>query len=142
MPLTKKCITSYERRIRTGPKTSSKLKERVTIFGISDCWVNEKGQFHRIGEPAVISKDGEFEYSYGVNMPIYKATGKAGFKEWFVNGLQHNENGPAYVNPEGKEEYYLFGCAIKKEVWEKAIKDRFLIIQGSQVNLPPLPKSK
>jgi hypothetical protein len=59
-----------------------------------------------------IDEDGN-QYWY-LNGLLHKEDGpayisKAGYKIWYINGKRHNENGPAVIHTDGSNAWYLNG---------------------------------
>lgn len=72
---------------------------------------DEEGEYHRIGKPAVIRKNGTKEWwlhgqRHRKDGPAI--TYKDGSQEWYLHGRRHREDGPALIEP-GLHQYYYHG---------------------------------
>lgn len=62
-------------------------------------WRTEEGKFHRIGAPAHEFDNGD--------------------KVWYVNGLRHNEEGPAIQLANGENHYYIEGKELSLDQFQQ-----------------------
>jgi len=72
-------MVTRSREVKNPPKSRTDPTE----------WLNEKGQPHRIGGPAI--------------------TTDSGTRLWFMNGRLHRENGPAVQYADGRNEFWRNG---------------------------------
>jgi hypothetical protein len=78
------------------------------------------GQFHRQDGPAVEWADGSREW--WINGQWHREDGPAiervgsqwtdGDKQWYCHGQRHRQDGPAIEWADGRQEYWLRGCAV------------------------------
>jgi hypothetical protein len=45
-----------------------------------------------------------------------------GFQSWYIDGIQHREDGPARIFSTGRKDWFIEGRYIKKENFEEEIK--------------------
>ena len=93
----------------------------------SEIWKNKKGERHRLGGPAYISKDGREDwYKDG---KWHRLDGPAvilssGHKQWYIRGNRHREDGPAVINSDGSNQWWLNKVFYEtKEDWFDALSD-------------------
>ena len=83
-----------------------------------DFYWYKNGLLHRLDGPAVIFKDGGYEWRIrGIlhrsnNEPAVSYAN--GHKEWYIYGKLHNLNGPAVINIKGDVEYWEDGILLYK----------------------------
>ena len=88
------------------------------------------GKCHRDGDlPAIIREDGSEEWHHhgqkhritvgpdGKTLPAMVEA--SGYKAWYLDGLLHNEDGPAVMRPDGTVVYCLNGKGLTKAEAEK-----------------------
>ena len=73
---------------------------------------NFDDEYHRIGAPAIISKNGNV--SWYLNGKCHREDGPAiekadGTKIWYFNGELHRVDGPAIEWPDGSKFWYING---------------------------------
>jgi hypothetical protein len=113
-------MTTKEQVIDTDGQILTKIADR---YGRVE-YLNTKGQFHRIGGPAIIWSDGS--QSYYVNGKLNRTDGPTyirpnGYQAYLVNGKLHRIGGPAVIIPDGTVEYYLDGIKYTQEEYPQAV---------------------
>jgi hypothetical protein len=118
---------------RDGDKPARIYKDGTLVW-----WKN--GLIHRDGDkPAVINAMGILVwYKNGVehrdgDKPAYIVAD--GESEWWKNGVRHRITGPAIVNPNNKNKYWINGVNITEEVesWLKTRKYKYPFTPEQQV---------
>lgn len=82
---------------------------------------DEDDQLHREDGPAVMAGDIEVWYIHGVR---HRVDGPAyynsqGYKEWIRNGKCHREDGPAVIHTDGSCEWYINGKQVPCKTQEE-----------------------
>lgn len=100
-------------------KTLPDGTERIETEGFVAYKKND--EYHRVGGPAFIDKNGKVE-SWYLNGRRHRIDGPAytnnGVRHWYLNGVRHRTDGPAITT--GKhEEYWVHGKIFSKEEFDK-----------------------
>jgi len=81
-----------------------------------------RGVLHRIGGPAIITKEGEEVWYKNGKLHredgpavIYEPPSGVRFQEWRIDGKLHREDGPAIIKSNGYKKWYLYGNEIRKK---------------------------
>ncbi len=90
---------------------------------------NKKGEYHRLGGPAVFSRDLEYELWYkdgefhrnDKDGPAFR---HKGYSVWYVEGKKHNHYGPAVIDPSGPKQYWIGGQRYSPKEYKKEIARR------------------
>lgn len=78
------------------------MKSKKIVQSSRVIWVNELGELHRVGSPAVL-------YSNG-------------YKEWWQNGQPHRLDGPSCLSPSGNTYWHIRGVEYDTEQeWFEAL---------------------
>jgi hypothetical protein len=94
-------------------------------------WYNAKGDFHRLGGPAITWPNGSTQW--WVNGQLHREEGPAvelagGYTAWYLRDKLHRVNGPAVTHPDGLVEYWLEGkFFFSYEAYKKASNDYLCI---------------
>jgi len=88
------------------------------VYDRFTCWRLDDGRYHRVGGPAIETKDGSKEWF--INGKYHREDGPAveyanGTKEWRTNGKLHREDGPARILLDGTKEWWVRGKLIYGE---------------------------
>jgi hypothetical protein len=76
------------------------IEYKVRVYDNGDrFWRNQKGQYHREGDPAI-------EWAYGK-------------KSWWSNGKYHREDGPAIEYADVSKYWYLHGEELTEEEFNR-----------------------
>lgn len=88
--------------------------------GISEWTILKNGRrlLHRIGGPAFVGPNGEFEWV--INGVRHRLDGPAkrdsdGIEYWFFDGKLHRDSGPAIVFPNGTQIWYEHGARHRED---------------------------
>jgi hypothetical protein len=81
--------------------TDGKPLTKITYMHGTVEYYNNKGQFHRIGGPCYIHKNGYHTY--------------------WVNGKRHRTDGPAIIYTDGSSEYWVDDVEYTKEEYPQAV---------------------
>lgn len=125
------CPPEIVKAIRAG-----KMRRIMRADGFAEIHVNDAGEVHRVGGPALVMIDNDAEYWYDHNKKHRSGApavvGADGYKEWCWRGQIHRVDGPAVIEsdgvqswawhelvhrldgpaktwPDGREEWYLYG---------------------------------
>ena len=121
----------------------------VEIHKNATYWMNEKGQFHRLGGlPAVEYTDGsKLYYENGRHHRLGglpAAEYADGYKEYWENGTRHRLGGlPAVEDADGYKEYWIEGKQVTEAEAKKLAEpdpcaDKVVTIEGRQYKLTPV----
>jgi hypothetical protein len=104
--------------------TDGQVLTKTTYANGTIHYLNTKGQYHRIGGPAVIYPSGS--QFYWVNGKRHRTDGPAkifgtGSQEYWVKGKLHRIEGPAIIHPDGFQFYYVDDVKYIKDEYPKAV---------------------
>ena len=88
-------------------------------------WHNEQGQLQQVHQSCIEYPNGSKEwYLNGVphrtDGPAYEYVN--GYKSWFLNGVRHRTDGPAFERKDGSKSWYLNGTLLLEDLFLKVTK--------------------
>jgi hypothetical protein len=87
-------------------------------------YVNSKGEYHRLGGPAIMSLSGIKEYWVEGKRHFTKGPAyihPSGTIQYWVNDKLHNIDGPAITWSNGTKEYWVDGTEYTEEQYPQAV---------------------